>query len=139
MRKILLFALILCVMPVCSCSFLQQLFGGSCIKNATDNLVFRSSVEVTSIDLQHAREKALIEARRGMMQQIDGYIVDKYSYKDYLRNDNYEKNIELMRDSVLNACEVSCSYASNKKDFVKYSMTLQINKSDVNRILEEYK
>lgn len=142
MRKILL-AIILCsAVTMQSCSFFESVlsvFSGSCTKNVTDKYVFRSSVEVSSPSLQLAQEKAESEVRRLLLKQIDEYIVENISYKDFLRDGKYEEKIDSIRGMVLNVCENSCSHTKKKSSGITYSVTLQINRSLVDDIISQYK
>jgi hypothetical protein len=115
------------------------MFSRNCTRNVTDKYVFRASAEVSSPNLQMSQDKALAEARRGMLEQIDAYIADSFSYKNFLSDDKFEEKIDLMRNSVLEQSETSCSHVSQKSGNYKYSTTLQINKSIVDKIISEYK
>ena len=136
-------AIILCsAVTMQSCSFFESVlsvFSGSCTKNVTDKYVFRSSVEVSSPSLQLAQEKAESEARRLLLKQIDEYIVENISYKDFLRDGKYEERIDSIRGMVLNVCENSCSHVKKKSSGITYSVTLQINRSLVDDIISQYK
>lgn len=142
MRKIL--SVIMLCLAIClqSCAFIESIgsmFSRNCTRNVTDKYVFRASAEVSSPNLQMSQDKALAEARRGMLEQIDAYIADSFSYKNFLSDDKFEEKIDLMRNSVLEQAETSCSHVSQKSGNYKYSTTLQINKSIVDKIISEYK
>lgn len=139
MSKVL-FAIILCfAVTLQSCAFIESIFSSSCTRNVTDKYVFRASSEVSSSSPQLSQEKALADAQRNIMEQVDAYIVDSFSYKNFLRDDKFEEKIDLMRNKVLELAEVSCSRASHRAGVYKYSTTLQINKSVVDQIISEYK
>ena len=142
MRKVL-FAIILCFAVIMqSCSFFESVlsvFSKSCTKNVTDKYIFRSSVEVSSPSLQLAQEKAESEAKRLLLKQIDEYIVENISYKDFLSDGKYEEKIDSIRGLVLNVCENSCSHMAKKSSGITYSVTLQINRSLVDDIISQYK
>jgi len=101
--------------------------------------VFRASSEVSSSSLQLSQNKAIAEARRGILLQFDEYMADRLSYKNFMHDDKYEEKIEAMRNEVLEKSEFSCSRASQKSGNYIYSTTLQINKSLVEQIISEYK
>jgi len=142
MRKVLLAIMLCFALAFQSCAFFESvvaIFSKNCTKNVSDKYVFRASVEVSSSSLQMSQDKAYSEARRIILEQIDAYIVDSFSYKDFLRDDKFEEKIDKMRDKVLESSEISCSRVSQKSGVYKYSTTLQINKSTVDNIISEYK
>ena len=142
MKKILLAIMLCFAVTMQSCSFLEtvlSVFSKNCTKNVTDKYVFRSSVEVSSPSLQLAQEKAESEARRLLIKQIDEYIVENISYKDFLSDGKYEEKIDSIRGMVLNVCENSCSHMKKKSSGVTYSVTIQINRSLVDDIISQYK
>ena len=142
MRKILLAIMLCFAVTMQSCSFIESVlsvFSKNCTKNVTDKYVFRSSVEVSSPSLQLAQEKAESEARRLLLKQIDEYIVENISYKDFLSDGKYEEKIDSIRGMVLNVCENSCSHMKKKSSGVTYSVTIQINRSLVDDIISQYK
>jgi len=94
---------------------------------------------VSSPSLQLAQQKAEADARRSLMTQIDGYIVENISYKDFLKDGKYEEKIDAIRNKVLAVCENSCSRMSKKSTGITYSVTVQINHSTVDDIISEYK
>lgn len=142
MKKILLAIMLCFAVTMQSCSFLEtvlSVFSKNCTKNVTDKYVFRSSVEVSSPSLQLAQEKAEAEAKRLLIKQIDEYIVENISYKDFLSDGKYEEKIDSIRGMVLNVCENSCSHMKKKSSGVTYSVTIQINRSLVDDIISQYK
>lgn len=136
-------AILLCsVMALQSCTFWEtvvSVFTKSCTKNTTDKYVFRASVEVMSPNLQLAQEKAIAEAKRELIRQVDEYIAENISYKDFLRDGKYEKKIDAVRDKVVAVCENSCSHQAKKSSQIVYSVTLQINRATVDDIISAYK
>ena len=118
---------------------IYSIFTPKCTKNTSDKLVFRASAEATSTSLQMSQDKALSDANRSMLSQIDEYIADKLSYKNFMHDDKYEQKIDSMRNKVLERAETSCSHLSQKSGNYIYSTTLQINKSSVDQIISEYK
>ena len=86
-----------------------------------------------------SQDKALADANRLMLSQVDEYIADQLSYKSFMRDDKYEQKIDSMRNKVLENAEISCSHVSQKSGNYIYSTTLQINKSTVDNIISEYK
>ena len=86
-----------------------------------------------------SQDKANADARRILLEQIDVYIANSCTYKNFLKDDKFEKKIDLMRDRILDSSEFSCSHMSQKAGMYKYSLTLQINKSTVEQIILEYK
>ena len=142
MRKILLAIMLCFAVTMQSCSFLESVlsvFSKNFTKNVTDKYVFRSSVEVSSPNLQLAQEKAEAEAKRLLIKQIDEYIVENISYKDFLSDGKYEEKIDSIRGMVLNVCENSCSHMKKKSSGITYSVTIQINRSLVDDIISQYK
>lgn len=132
--RILIFIFVV-TSALCACS----LFESSCIRHVSDNYVFRASVEVQSSNLQLAQEKAANDARRNIMEQIDAYIAEKFSYRNFLSDDNYEKKIDLMRMQILDQCETSCSHMSQKSGKIQYSTTFEISRSHVDEIINSHK
>jgi len=142
MRKILLAIMLCCAATMQSCSFFESvvsIFSRNCTKNVTDKYVFRASAEASSPTLQMSQDKALADANRLMLSQIDEYIADKLSYKNFMRDDKYEQKIDSMRNMVMEKAEISCSHVSQKSGVYKYSTTMQINKSSVDQIISKYK
>lgn len=132
--KSVLFAVIVS-MTLGACS----LFQSSCLKYVSDKQVFRASVEVTSTSVQLAQERAIANARRNIMEEVDVYIAEQFSYRSFLSDDNYEKKIDLMRTKVLEQCETACSRVSLKSGKIHYSTTLQISRSTVDEIISSCK
>ena len=91
------------------------------------------------MSLQMSQDKALADANRLMLSQVDEYIADQLSYKNFMRDDKFEQKIDSMRNKVLENAEISCSRVSQKSGNYIYSTTLQINKSSVDQIISEYK
>ena len=142
MRKLLIVMALCCVVLFDACSFwnsITSIFTPKCTKNVSDKYVFRASAEAMSSSLQMSQDKALADANRMMLTQVDEYIADKLSYKNFLRDDKYEQKIDSMRSKVLENAEISCSRVSQKSGNYIYSMTLQINKYSVDQIISEYK
>ncbi len=142
MRKLLVVMALCCLVLFDACTFwnsITSIFTPKCTKNVTDKYVFRASGEATSLSLQMSQDKALADANRLMLSQVDEYIADQLSYKSFMRDDKYEQKIDSMRNKVLENAEVSCSHVSQKSGNYIYSTTLQINKSTVDNIISEYK
>ena len=142
MRKLLIAMALCCFVLFDACTFwtsITSVFTPKCTKNTTDKYVFRASSEASSTSLQMSQDKALADANRLMLSQVDEYIADKLSYKDFMRDDKYEQKIDSMRNKVLESAEISCSRVSQKSGNYIYSTTLQINKSSVDQIISEYK
>ena len=142
MKKLLIAMALCCFVLFDACTFwnsITSVFTPKCTKNVTDKYVFRASAEATSSSLQMSQDKALADANRLMLSQVDEYIADKLSYKNFMRDDKYEQKIDSMRNKVLENAEISCSRVSQKSGNYVYSITLQINKSSVDQIISEYK
>lgn len=142
MRKLLIVMGLCCFVLFDACTFWNSVisvFTPKCTKNVTDKYVFRASAEATSLSLQMSQDKALADANRLMLSQVDEYIADQLSYKNFMRDDKFEQKIDSMRNKVLENAEISCSRVSQKSGNYIYSTTLQINKSSVDQIISEYK
>ena len=142
MRKLLIAMALCCFVLFEACTFwnsVTSIFIPKCMKNVTDKYVFRASAEATSLSLQMSQDKALADANRLMLSQVDEYIADKLSYKNFMRDDKYEQKIDLMRNKVMENVDISCSHVLQKSGNYIYSTTLQINKSSVDQIISEYK
>ena len=142
MRKLLIVMVLCCFVLFDACTFWNSVisvFTPKCTKNVTDKYVFRASAEATSPSLQLSQDKALADANRMMLSQIDEYIVDKLSYKSFMRDDKYEQKIDSTRNKIMEAAEISCSHVSQKSGNYIYSTTLQINKSSVDQIISDFK
>ena len=109
------------------------------MKNVSDKYVFRSSNVAMSTSLQMSRDKAVADAQRDLLAQVDAYIVESFSYRNYMRDDKFEEKIDKIRNKVLEHSEISCSRSSQKSGIYKYCTTVQINRSTVDDIISEYK
>lgn len=139
MRTALLKIMLLSLIFFSSCSLLRPIFSLNCKRYTTDKYVFRASVEVSSATLPLAQAKAISMANNDMLSQVDNYIAEKISYKDFLADDKYEEKLDLIRTKALEACEISCSHVSQKNGAIIYSTTLQLNRSTMDEIISNCK
>ncbi len=135
MRKSVVIFLLFCLIALNSCSIFQP----NCTKYITDKHVFRASVEVSSSNLKLAQEKAKSSAERNLLEQVDKIIAEKYSYKDFLSDSDFEAKIDKIRNKILESSEISCSRISQKSGQIIYSTTLEINRSTVEDLIKEFK
>ena len=72
------------------------------MKNVSDKYVFRSSNVAMSTSLQMSRDKAVADAQRDLLAQVDAYIVESFSYRNYMRDDKFEEKIDKIKELVNN-------------------------------------
>lgn len=131
MKKIVYLIILVCVLQSCS------LFT-NCKKYKSDNYVMRTYAQVESTNMQLARDKALFDAKINILMQIDDYILENYPYKNYLKDPDYEKNVEIIRTQSLKNCEVICEKCVTRGGKFYASVAIQLPKDYIKDLIKKY-
>lgn len=102
-----------------------------CKQYITDNEYYRASSVAISSSSELAFEKALFLSKQSIAEQIDNYIVNKYTYKTFLSDPDYEAKITIARKTILNELNIVCSKTITKRDYYKSYVALEIKKENI--------
>jgi len=131
MRKILI--PIILVLSLQSCNIVESYI---CKEGNSDSEVFRAKSNAISTDSNLAKEKALFNAKADIAEEIDAYILDKYSYQTFLADPEFEAKLNTARKNMLNEISIVCSKTIPKKDMYKSFVSIEISRQSIDDELE---
>lgn len=132
MKKFIVY--ILMSISLFSCSLLEK---NLCRSYNSDENFIRVSAEASSTDAQLASEKSLFSAKREASILIDDYIVQKYNYKLFLEDPQYENKITIARKNILNNINIVCSRQIYKKGYYIHYIAIEISKNEIDSEIQK--
>lgn len=131
MKKILIPIIILFSLQ--SCSILEKRI---CSSYENDDNYFRSKASAISSTVQLAEEKALLDAKKQIAEDVDIYILDKYSHETFLADPEFEIKLNTARKTMLSDITIVCSKTIPKRDIFKSFVAIEISKETIDKELE---
>jgi hypothetical protein len=132
MKKILIPLLI--IVSLQSCSLLEK---NICNNYQSDDKNFRAHADAISTNAQFAQDKALMIAKQNIAEEVDLYILDKYSYETFLADPDFEAKITTARKTMLSDINIVCSRTITKKEMFKAFVAIEISKETIDKELEK--
>jgi len=133
MIKKLLIPTIVILFSFQSCSILEKRI---CSNYESDNLHFRSHANAVSTDAQLAQDKALLIAKQEIAEEVDIYILDKFSHETFLADPNFEAKLTAARKTMLSDITIVCSKTIPKRDLFKSFVAIEISKDTIDTELK---
>lgn len=113
-----------------SCSLLNN---KNCNKFVSDPGHLRTNAEAMNPTAQFAEEKAMLIAKKEISEIIDDYIIEKYNYKNFLTDYEYETKVSEIKKMVFSEMRIICSKTVKKGDTYKSYIALEISKDYIDK------
>jgi hypothetical protein len=124
---------IIILLSIQSCSILEKKI---CSNYQTDSQHFRSHANAISTDAQFAQDKALLIAKQNIAEEVDIYILDKFTYQTFLEDPEFEAKLNTARKTILSDISVVCSRTIPKRDIYKAFVAIEISKETIDAELK---
>ncbi len=131
-KKIIILTSLLALLQ--SCTMIEKYI---CSNYKSDEYFFRSKASAISSDKNMAEEKALFIAKQNITKEIDDYILNKYSYKEFLKDPDFEKKLNTAEQHILENISVPCKKTILKRDRFKSFVAIEIEKKSIEKSLEK--
>ncbi len=117
-----------------SCSILEKRI---CSNYESDNQNFRATANAVSTDTQFAQDKALMIAKQEIAEDVDIYILDKFSHETFLEDPEFETKLNAARKSMLSDISIVCSKVIPKHEMFKAFVAIEISKETIDAEIEK--
>ncbi len=129
---------LLIIFSLQSCNILEKKI---CSNYMSDEFCFRSHANAISTNSQLSQEKALMIAKKNISEEVDIYILDKFSYESFLEDPEFEAKLTAARKTMLSDINIVCSRTIPKRDSFKSFIAIEISKetidTELNRRLKD--
>ena len=125
---------ILLLISLQSCSILEKRI---CSNYESDSKHFRASANAISTNTQFAQDKALMIAKQNIAEEVDIYILDKFSYETFLEDPEFEAKLNTARKTMLSDISIVCSRVISKRDMFKAFVSIEISKETIDAELKK--
>lgn len=102
-----------------------------CKNFVSDAITLRTNSEAISTSIEFSEEKALLMAKNTIAEDIDNYILEKYNYKTFLADSEYEDKVNYVRKTILTNINIICTKTVKKGSMYKSYVAIEISKSNI--------
>ena len=122
-----------------SCSYLPYdiLPYNQCKQYKTTDSIFRAYAETSSTSFELSEQKALNIVKKQIAEEIENYIVQKYGYKTFLTDSQYETKLASACKTILEVqyLNVACKRNVRRGSIYKTYIVVEISKKDVDSVI----